>query len=83
MSGKNKEYRAIYLYDIEYQKMPIFKYCPKTKNFYMVEDSEFCYPLERVLKDKDFLIFEINKNQQKEWGSEVRQVKGIKRKWIK
>lgn len=54
-----KKIRAIYIYDVRFEKCPVFE-LKEDGWFEMIEDSEFRYEEETVVNDKDWRIFEVD-----------------------
>ena len=79
MNQKTKEFRAIYLYDLGYENMPVFEYNFETKAFDMIGNPELSYLLEWVIRDKDFIIFEVVKDKWddyfEEWLLKIKRIK--------
>lgn len=51
--------RAIYLGDIKYITMPVFELDYETMVFFMLEDSDFRYPLKVIKADKNWRVFKV------------------------
>jgi uncharacterized protein YlaN (UPF0358 family) len=60
-----KKLRAIYIGDVRFEECPVFELNKETDHFEMLKDKDFRYPRECVEEDKDFLIFEVEKDGAK------------------
>lgn len=54
-----KKVRAIYIGDVRYNNCPVFE-LKKNGWFEMLEDNEYRYEKEAVEEDEDWLIFEVD-----------------------
>lgn len=59
-----KKIRAIYIYDIRFEKCPVFE-LKENGWFEMIEDGEFRYEKEAIEDDGDWLIFEVDIDEDK------------------
>lgn len=62
------ELKALYLLDLQCPAKDgnfIFKYNPKTKLFEMEIDKDYSYSPEYIFEDENWLLFEINKEDDK------------------
>lgn len=58
------EKRAIYIPDIRFEKMNVFKLNEKLQVFEMINDKEIIYEKEVVLNDDNFLLFTIDQDKR-------------------
>lgn len=66
MKSKNKKdlkIRAIYIGDVRFDSCPVFELNTETNQFVMLSDNDFRYDDLAVYDDKDFLVFEVYKEE--------------------
>lgn len=65
--------RALYIGDVRYSESPVFEFNKEEGVFEMLGDKEFRYPVEDILEDDDWMVFEIRHRGNIEDG-EVRYI---------